>query len=265
MTQTAQSESCLWIGRWNTVYSVPPDLPDPEELRDRLDRLAESEIPYACTRLLEPLTNSADESVWLIRSLTLDFAIDAGVACAGQIAELWAGQLARVLRRVIDSGPDGNNVVRFGNRRAYIAQWAVDAAAGCVADKWYYAEFDSLRVLPASAAIAEALLREPDGPAAILSAVSNTARLDAILKILVPRDAERLWKRCVSEAQFSADGLRRWTSCVLALWRSPRRNLPRDTFASLSFAAPFDRLPRVPTQTPPTRALRSSMARPFCY
>jgi hypothetical protein len=214
-----QSGSSLQIDRWRNLYCVPSDLPRPEEVQHRLDRLVEGEVVQNCTRYLEQLLDDSDPSIWLIREIALDFAVDANAFEAQRTAAIWADQLARGVREAIGRGANGSSVLRFANRAEYVAQWVSDAAAGCAGEKWYYGEFLSLSVLPVSAAIAEALLREQQSPAEILLAIPSHSKREAILAALTERDAERIWRRAMEASPRREQWSRNWVSKLLAIWR----------------------------------------------
>jgi hypothetical protein len=67
-----------------------------------------------------------------------------------------------------------------------------DVAEGAAADKWYYADFEGLRHLPAGPAIREAIAREGDGAAPILRQLAQTGRLERALRVLSSADCARL-------------------------------------------------------------------------
>lgn len=214
-----QSGSSLQIDRWRNLYCVPSDLPRPEEVQHRLDRLVEGAVVQNCTRYLEQLLDDSDPSIWLIREIALDFAVDANAFEAQRTAAIWAERLAREVHNAIGRGANGSSVLRFASRAEYVAQWMSDAAVGCAGEKWYYGEFQSLSVLPVSAAIAEALLREQQSPAEILLAIPSHSRREAILAALTERDAERIWRRAMEASPRREQWSRNWVSKLLAIWR----------------------------------------------
>ncbi|MGP8175893.1 MAG: hypothetical protein ACLP7O_15295 [Terracidiphilus sp.] len=214
-----QSGSSLQIDRWRNLYCVPSDLPRPEEVQHRLDCLVEGAVVQNCTRYLEQLLDDSDPSIWLIREIALDFAVDANSFEAQRTAATWADQLARGVLDAIGRGANGSSVLHFASRAGYVAQWVSDAAAGCAGEKWYYGEFLSLSVLPVSTAIAEALLREQQSPAEILLAIPSHSRREAILAALTERDAERIWRRTMEASPRREQWSRNWVSKLLAIWR----------------------------------------------
>jgi hypothetical protein len=209
--------STLTIDRWSSVYSVPSDHPDPEDLRARLDRLVSAQVIDACRRRLAPLVNESDPSVWLIRRVDLDLILDASAFAADQTGCAWGEQLAVEIRQILDGGPSGDVVLHFRDSAAFVAQWVRDTAAGRTAGKWYYAEFDSLGSLPPGAAIAEAVVRSDDATE-ILLRLQEQGVLEAVLIVLSTRDAQRLGDRVLPRAGVGRAVSTRWVARALAIW-----------------------------------------------
>lgn len=212
------NESTVTIERWHNAYCVAADHPAPEELRSRLDRLVASEVVDACRRRLGALLDESDPSVWLIRAIQVDLALDASPFVAQQAGGAWGEQLAIRVQRVLDGGPGDGPVIRFADRVAYLAQWARDMAAGCAWEKWYYAEFDSLRSLPQSAAIAEGMVREPKNAQRILLSLHAQRGLEAVLDVLTNADVKRIYASALPRTQGFASASGRWITRLLTLW-----------------------------------------------
>ncbi len=208
--------SALTIERMRNVYRVAADDPAPDEVRARLDRLAMDEVVHACRSRLAEWMNDDDHSIWLIRSLDIDLAVDASAYAAQRAGIAWGEELALEISRTIERGP-GESVVRFPDRAAYVAQWARDITAGRAWGKWYYADFDSLRSLSQSAAIAEGILREP-GARDIVLHLHRDEALEPVLATLTTYDAERLYRGLLSGSGEPSDDGERWVSRLLALW-----------------------------------------------
>jgi len=206
--------SALTIERMRNVYRVAADDPAPDEVRFRLDKLAVDEVVHACRSRLAELLDDNDPSIWIIRSLDVDLAVDAS-ACSSQRAGFaWGEHLALEISRTLERG-QGEFVVRFPNRAAYLAQWARDMAAGRAWGKWYYADFDSLGSLSQSAAIAEGIIREP-GARDIVLCLHKEGALEPVLATLTSYDADRLYRGLGGSGNDGA----RWASRLLALWNS---------------------------------------------
>lgn len=207
--------SSLTIGRMCNVYRVAADDPAPDEVRSRLDRLAVDEVVHACQSRLADFIDDDDASIWLIRSLEVDLAVDASAHSTQRTGFAWGEQLALEISRTLERGP-GESVVRFPNRAAFVAQWVRDMAAGHAWGKWYYADFNSLRSLSQSAAIAEGILRESDARGIVLH-LHREGALETVLDILTSYDADRLYRSLVSGSGHKGA---QWSSRLLALWNS---------------------------------------------
>jgi hypothetical protein len=171
------------INRLNVTCLVPRDHPSPDTVRSRLDAVIQREVPLAFARAFAGVRPDDDESIYFVRRLDLDLAVDAGWELE-KVAALWAAEWARILSRLLDSG----DALRFPGPAAYLAQFLNDLADGAAWSKWYYVGFDGLRALPLRAALREALTREPvTGEAALLQMV-GAGQVYKILRALNDRD-----------------------------------------------------------------------------
>lgn len=210
------SESVLTIKRMRSVYRVAADDPAPDDVRVRLDRLAVDQVTDACRSRLAEWMNDNDPSIWIIRSLDVDLAVDAGVHAARQAGFFWGQQIALEITRTVERGPS-DSVMYFANRAEYVARWIRDRASGNSADAWYYADFDSLRSLSPSAAITEGILRESESTHIVLQLHRQDA-LDSVLAVLSAADAARLYHGLSSDSSHGDHRSGRWVSRLLALW-----------------------------------------------
>jgi hypothetical protein len=234
-------ESAITIERLRNVYCVARDHPAPDELRSRLDRLVESEVMDSCRRALAAFVDDRDPSIWLISSIEVDLAIDAGTETASRGATAWGEQIALEIGRAIEGGPR-TSVLRFDDRPAYIAQWARDMAAGQAWSKWYYREFDSLRSLSQSTAIAEGIIREGESAVNVLLRLHSMQALELVLEAVSNSDAQRVWAAAFPASPGRWKNISRWASRLLALWRgflpgfqsSPSREAIRFAIAALA-------------------------------
>ena len=221
------SSGTLAIQRLNCAYLAPVDQPDPERLRRRIDDVVRSRLAPLFARALAQTLDTGDESVWLIRRLEVDLAVDMGALDDHALARAWTQQIAVRLARVITSGGDGEDILHFPNRAAYLAQFGRDLARGSAWSKWYYAEFDTLRLLPEGTAFVEALLRRPEVGLQALRALAQGSGLEHVLGMLSARQAERLLDGLTP----SGDSHDSRTSAeqVLQAWDAARLMRPIDT------------------------------------
>ncbi len=148
-------------------YEVAGSAPDGHALRLRFDDIARSRLPDMLAVAFGE--RSDDESVWVIRSLSLDLDLDPSQH-DDDLAGEWAASLSRRLQRMMREG--GDDVVRFDNRAAHVAHYVVAAATGGHR-QWCFASFSGLSALPVSAAVRTALL-EPAAGFRSLSMLSDT-------------------------------------------------------------------------------------------
>ena len=188
--------STLRIERLVTTYLVPLDHPAPQQLRAEMDDLARKYVAESCGRALSALLDPNDPSVWVIGDVCLDLLIDVHAAQPDDIASFWASRIAASVAKVISGGGDGVRVLHFVNRAAYLARFLRDLASGTAWDQWYYGQFDSLRSLPAAAAIREALFREPEEAEPALVHLYQTKELKLVAGCLTGLDHRLLLQLC---------------------------------------------------------------------
>src|ERR1700741_3296552 len=131
--------SRLFVERLHNHYLVPADQSEAEEVRDRLERSIQADLPSALDAALDRVLNPEDRSIWFVRRLALDFALN-GEIDAGNVAHVWAAQVAGAVIDVMRD-PDGADAIRFPDRPSYVAQFLLDLVDGIAWDKWYYQSF----------------------------------------------------------------------------------------------------------------------------
>ena len=210
--------SAVRVGRLNVTCLVPSEHPSPLALRSQFANLAEHQLPWACASLLGPLCHENDPSVWFIRRLDVDVAVDASWE-TGRMAQAWSQPVARELLRSVNGGDDGANVLRFANRAAYVAQFLLDLAAGRAWGKWYYIEFESLSSLPTNLAVTEALIREPGLCPRCIGSLAASGKLEEVIQVLTERDAERIYQAAFEACEPEVgEHVGVWISRLLVLW-----------------------------------------------
>ena len=132
---TSPPASVVRIARLNVNCLVPREHPSPLALRSQLATVVERQLPSACAGLLGPLCPESDPSVWFIRRMNVDVAVNATWE-ADLMARAWSQPLAQALSRNVSSGDDGTDVLHFPNRAAYLAQFLCDLADGVAWSKW---------------------------------------------------------------------------------------------------------------------------------
>ena len=212
MTTTFARGSCLRVARFRATYFVTRDHPAPERLKGRLDDALGKSLPEALAGAVARWFSDADESVWLIRRLDLDLDINAAWD-REQLAKSWAGQFARALAAGMRADGDGQNVIRFPDRAAYLAAFLGDLADSSAWGRWYYESFEGLRPLPLSAALRTAVCeRAGEGLTALLLLPRHG--LGRVLRALSPQDARRVLESVTGGEGLGGDE----GACLDALW-----------------------------------------------
>lgn len=181
------------VDRWQVTYHVPPNAAAAQEACDRLTASIETDVAAACASVLSRHA-SHDPSVILIRRLDLNLNLALSDATIPDSARHWGEQVASAIQQTIVSD-ESEDVMRFPDRGAYIARFALDLAQGRAWGKWYYSEFDTLRALATSKAICEALTREPSHTASAVGRLMEFRGLHTVLDTLTSRDAETVFRR----------------------------------------------------------------------
>jgi hypothetical protein len=228
--------SAVRVGRLNVSCLVSREHPSPLTLCSKIATIAERQLPSACARLLGPLCPKNDPSLWFIRRLDVEVPVDSSWGADNQ-AQAWSQPVARAFLRAVNSGEDGANVLRFANRAAYVAQFLCDLADGVAWTKWYYVAFDGLRALLVSAAVREALSREPaTGESALLQLVDD-GRLGKVLRSMNETDCRAVLTAFCSAGR-DPEAQEFTTALLQAAWRAWQRiGLPAGEHAEVHHTA----------------------------
>jgi hypothetical protein len=208
----------LTIARHQITYLASSALMS-EELRQRLDRVMARELPTALAQQLAAYARADENGLWLIRRLDLEVSLlDISTPDTGTLARVWAQEATRALRQQVAGGSDGQNVLYFPNRAAYVAQFIADLLDGVAWKCWYYAPFDGLCALPTAEAARQALLMEEDQAEEALLHLARAGRLPPVLSALRTVDCTSLLKACRNRASALAPALSATIDELLALW-----------------------------------------------
>ena len=182
--------SRLEIRRFHGRYLVSRDHPAPERVRTRLDDAVTHSLNGTLASILSRCFSDADTSVWLIRRLEIELDVNA-VWERESLTRAWAQRVALTLYRILQDGADGENVLWFPNRAAYLARFLVDASQGYAWNRWYYESFAGLRQLQTSAVLQTATCAQP---AVGLAAFHQLPRdeLGRVLGALTAQDARKI-------------------------------------------------------------------------
>ena len=228
---TSHSDAHVTVGRWIGTYVVPADSAARQEIQERIDRVVGERLRENCGSCLEQFLNVADPAVWRIRNLALNFSVETGFSDPDEVARSWGRRLAADIHFVVERAEQSDSVLRFPSAAAFVAQFILDLATDRAWGKWYYEEFEDLRVLSHSQAICAALLRDHVLPSDVILHLASGGRLETVLKALNDGDARTIYDSCFeSVAGASTDGgLEKWTGIVLELWNAaPLRAASQD-------------------------------------
>jgi len=230
VTASAQHESSVAIERWTNVYVVAADHPAPHDPQARLDHFISSDVGHACAAHLADWLDDADPAVCMIRELSIDLALDPAASREPEIASAWGRRVALEIRRALESNNGSANVVRFSSRAAYIAHWALDVANGRTWDQWYYAEFQSLRSLPAGLAIVEAMVREPAELPSIVGEFVTMRCLQDVLAAIQESGAAKVFRVLLDASPATTAAVTPWLPRLLAICNRFPLGVPAEPF-----------------------------------
>lgn len=204
------------IDRFEGRYLLPADHQAPERARAILDDVVIPALESALSVLGPQLVSGRESEVWLIRRL--EIGVDVNTAWGrDELARQWGWQIARRLFEAIRDGGDGQEVVRFPNRAAYLARFVADLAANNAWGQWYYRQFEGLRLLPPSSAIRTALTDDPTTGLNSLLTLS-LSNLAAVLRVMSVADARRALE------QLSTGDEADEVHCLEAVWEVMREH-----------------------------------------
>jgi hypothetical protein len=171
----------LAIRRLSLVMIVPPDHPEPESLRLRVDEAMCGSLP---TALSEAIGDWPGEGVLRIRRVEIDLAVEAALA-----PERIASRLARAIADALFAAQkDGERVLTYPDRAHFLAAFLQELAQGSAWQRWWFRSFDGLKPLSCSAAIRTTVLADPaEGLEALLTMSSSGAA--TVLGALTAGDA----------------------------------------------------------------------------
>src|SRR5262245_2395377 len=150
----------LQIRRFCAEYFISAQHPNPHHLKARLDETIERRLAPALSEVFSSWFSTGDSSVWIIRRLDFDIALNAALE-REQITRDIRMEVGKEDGAAPQEGSDSATVLLFANRAAYLASFLCDVACNAAWDKWYYESFSGLKPLPASAAIRTAICDDP--------------------------------------------------------------------------------------------------------
>ncbi|HEY2922857.1 MAG TPA: hypothetical protein VGK77_28085 [Candidatus Binatia bacterium] len=177
-------------------YLVSADHPSPQQVKDRLDAVIARELPRTLARAFDSWFSESDQSIWIIRQLNIETAINV-TGDPEHITRALTAQIAKNLGATLHDG-NQDNVRYFPNRAEYLASFLSDLAFGTAWSQWYYQSFAGLNALPLSAALRTAIC---DDIAIGMGALGflATAELQQVVQSLTAQDARQVLERLALE------------------------------------------------------------------
>lgn len=201
MDPPSAGNSRVDIRRLRALYLVPREHPAPERVRDRLDT-ATRDLPQALAAALSAWL-SGETGLWLIRRLDVEMDVNAAWDREA-LTGAWTREIARTLGETLRDGEDGENVLWFPDRAAYLARFLVDLAGGRAWNRWQYEAFEGLRLLALSAGLRSAICEHPaTGGEALLQL--DPRELKSVLDGLTSQDARRVLDTLAGSASSGAE------------------------------------------------------------
>jgi hypothetical protein len=211
-----QDDSRLTVGHWVSTYRVPSDAAanDP---RRRFAQITPDLLAERCAAIIAPVVRSEDASVWRIRRLNLQASAGPSRVPGADAADTWSRQFAFSLAKVLQQGEQSDAVLRFENYPDFVARFVLDLAGNRAWDKWYYEEFEDLRIFRPGQAIRTVLLQAPGLAADVTIELAARNTLDVVLSVLTQKDASLIFDACFAPASatHTAAGVDKWVAFLL--------------------------------------------------
>jgi hypothetical protein len=185
----------LTIGCVAAQYAVSAEHPSPRQVKDRLDAIIARDLPRTLARAFESWFSDSDQSIWIIRQLNIETAINV-TGEPEHIIRALTTQIARKLDATLHS-ENQDNVRNFLNRAAYLASFLSDLAFGTAWSQWHYESFAGLKALPLSSALRTALCDDIDTGKEALGSLA-AQELEKIVDSLTSQDARQVLGRLSS-------------------------------------------------------------------
>ncbi len=220
MTAASVRESALYIERLCNRYVVANKAP--EELHARCEAALATTLSDALAVALRPVLRDEDPDLWFIRQLNVEFSVNPEIEHA-RVAELWATEISKAVVEAFHR--EDPETLHFPDRASYLAHFLLDVAAGSAWDRWYYADFDGLRMLPTSSALRTAICDVPETGLRALHLLSEDQRR-TILRSVSAADARRIVSTFASNS--AGGGIPECLGLLIESWNAGLGFQPHD-------------------------------------
>lgn len=221
MNAEETQKGVLRIRHMHNEYLVSSDHPAPTRIQAMLDRVATENLAQTLIAALNPWFSNSDSSVWLIRQLDVELDVNAEGE-QEQLAKVWAVKIAQSMAITLQGGGDGENVLWFPDRAAYLARFLMDVTDGLAWGKWYFESFAGLKPLPVSAVLRTAVCEQPRMGEKALRQLPSAA-LNRVIRTLTTADARQIVESLsddVNHADEFSLFKAAWTALCASGWES---------------------------------------------
>jgi hypothetical protein len=183
----------ITIRRLHADCQIPPDLPDADLVRGRLEHLVRDYLPQAIADRFS-LDLGEPGVVYRVRQLDLGLWVDAGQMSDRQISDALANLLAQALVKALQYGPPAQ-VQRYESYDHFITAFLTDLFTGQAWERWQYREFEMLRGLSKGQVASQLLAPRPELLLGVTRLLEDLGRLDDLLDALDGQDLDLIWRR----------------------------------------------------------------------
>lgn len=186
------------LGEVACAYRVPAGHPDAAGVAARADAAVRPRLADACAAVLDALLDPADPSVWVLPRVSVSATVRLGAP--DDVARRWALALARAVLAVVHGDAPAHGAVRYRDRAAWLASFAVALATGTARDDPAYALLAGTAALPPGRALVTAAESFDVGMPAVVAALARDGGADRVLASYGSADAVAVWTACAAAA-----------------------------------------------------------------
>lgn len=180
------------VERLTCQVNLPAGMENPGLARDRIGRIARTNLAGVCGEVLAQLPADGD-ALYRIRHLHLDLWVDLKGMSEADIARRWGRLLAgSAMRAMARSSP--SQVMRFESAQHFVASFLRDLIDGRAWHRWYYEEFKLLEPLSVPRLAVELLLPRPHWIAPTLLELAVSGHAERLIERWDVGDIELLWQ-----------------------------------------------------------------------
>lgn len=184
----------LHIHNLDARYKISSRQTDAPSLQRRLDHIAKNLLVPAWEGC-KAWANNDNDVIYFIKNMEVNLFLNPITKDDRTMANIWANALHEGILRTISQR--GSNVIIFQNRSEYLASFISDIVRGSAWGKWYYREFEDLKLLSVGQVIQRILLADGDIGRDTLIELTRRGDLDLLLTILTDAEVETIVSQCL--------------------------------------------------------------------